>query len=144
MKDAQVKQEILELERRFWRAMMEHDVETALSLTDFPCIVAGPQGCMSVDQPTFEKMMRQDGHTIRSAELGDDAKVRMVSDDVAVIAYDVHEQVEVDGKPLTLDVHDTSTWVRKDGRWRCALHTESIAGDPWGRDRAAPANTQAA
>jgi hypothetical protein len=41
----------------------------------------------------------------------------------------------VDGKAVTLDAADASTWVRRDGRWRCALHTESIQGDPFGRDR---------
>jgi hypothetical protein len=25
--------------------------------------------------------------------------------------------------------------VRRGGRWVCALHTEAIAGDPYGRDR---------
>ena len=25
--------------------------------------------------------------------------------------------------------------LRKNGGWVCALHTESIKGDPWGRDR---------
>jgi len=60
---------------------------------------------------------------------------RAVTDDVAVVAYKVREQLTVDGKPLTLDAADASTWVRRDGRWLCALHTESIAGDPFGRDR---------
>ena len=51
------------------------------------------------------------------------------------MAYQVHEELTVEGKPLTLDAADASTWVRRDGTWRCALHTESIAGDPFGRDR---------
>ena len=37
---------------------------------------------------------------------------------------------------LTLDLADTSTWVRKNGKWACALHSEAIAGDPFGRDKA--------
>jgi hypothetical protein len=43
----------------------------------------------------------------------------------------------VDGKPLSLDAADTSTWVKKDGEWLCAAHTEAITGDPFGRDRTA-------
>jgi len=39
------------------------------------------------------------------------------------------------GKPVTLDAADASTWVKKDGRRLCALHTESLIGDPYGRDR---------
>ena len=56
--------------------------------------------------------------------------------DAAVLAYTVHERVTVDGKSVTLDAADASTWVRRGGQWRCALHTESIQGDPFGRDRA--------
>ena len=51
------------------------------------------------------------------------------------VGREVHEELTVDGKPLTLDAADTSTWVRREGRWLCALHTEAIAGDPFGRDR---------
>ena len=36
---------------------------------------------------------------------------------------------------MALDAADSSTWVRRDGRWLCAMHTEAIAGDPFGRDR---------
>jgi hypothetical protein len=53
----------------------------------------------------------------------------------AAVAYQVHEELTVDGKPVTLDAADSSTWVRRDRRWLCALHTEAIAGDPFGRDR---------
>jgi hypothetical protein len=54
---------------------------------------------------------------------------------VALVGYKVHEDLTVDGKSVSLDAADTSTWVRRDGRWVCALHTESLLGDPFGRDR---------
>jgi hypothetical protein len=41
----------------------------------------------------------------------------------------------VDGKPVTLDAADASIWAQRDGRWVCALHAESIAVDPFGRDK---------
>jgi hypothetical protein len=65
-----------------------------------------------------------------------DVQVRQLTDDVAVIAYKVRERMTVEGKPLTLEAADASTWIRKNGRWLCALHTESILGDAFGRDRA--------
>ena len=58
-------------------------------------------------------------------------------DDVGVVAYKVKEHLTVDGQPLTLEAADSSTWVRRDGEWVCALHTEAIAGDPFGRDKQA-------
>jgi len=32
-----------------------------------------------------------------------------------------------------MKVETSSVWVRRDGTWTCALHTESVAGDPFGR-----------
>ncbi len=61
--------------------------------------------------------------------------VELLTDDVAVVAYRVHEDLLVDGQPLALDASDSSTWVRRNGEWVCAVHTEAIAGDPFGRDR---------
>jgi hypothetical protein len=49
----------------------------------------------------------------------------------------VNERVVVDGKTLPIEANDSSVWVRRDGEWLCALHTESLAGDPYGRDRRA-------
>ena len=59
----------------------------------------------------------------------------MLSEDVAVIAYRVKELLTVDGKPITIDAADSSTWVRRNGQWVCALHTEALIGDPFGRDK---------
>jgi hypothetical protein len=59
----------------------------------------------------------------------------MLGDDIAVLAYNVREEATVDGKRVTLDAADASTWRRRDGHRVCALHTESLKGDPWGRDR---------
>ena len=48
----------------------------------------------------------------------------------------------VDGKDVDLEAFDASVWRREQGQWTCVLHTESIAGDPFGRDRA-PMSTDA-
>ena len=52
---------------------------------------------------------------------------------MAVIVYGVREEMTVDGKPLTLRAADSSVWVRRGDGWRCAMHSESIAGDGFGR-----------
>jgi hypothetical protein len=62
-------------------------------------------------------------------------QVQQLSDDVAVVGYKVREDLDLEGKPLTMEAADASTWVRQDDHWVCALHTESVLGDPYGRDR---------
>jgi hypothetical protein len=79
-------------------------------------------------------MMKDAKYTINSAELSD-VHVRLVNDDVAVVAYKVHEDLLVEGKALKLEAADSSTWIRRDGHWACAAHSEVITGDPFGRDR---------
>ena len=109
----------------------------AIELTDEPCMVAGAQGFGLIDHAGYARTMEHATWTILDFRICDDVRVRRLGDDTAVIAYTVHEQLEIDGDPVAFDAADTSTWVRRAGRWLCAAHTESIAGDPFGRDRRA-------
>jgi ketosteroid isomerase-like protein len=134
---AQAASELIELERRFWQAMKDRDVDAALELTAEPCIVTGAQGVAKIDKQTFAKMMQGGEWELKSFDLTD-VQVERVTDDVAVVGYKVHEELQVEGKPLTMEAADASTWVRQDGRWVCAMHSESLLGDPYGRDRTKP------
>jgi ketosteroid isomerase-like protein len=130
-----IEQELLTLERRYWQALKDRDVDTALSLTDDPCIVAGAQGIGRVDHAAYRQMMTKNSSwEILDFSIADDVQVN-VAGDTAVVAYTVHEELTVEGAPVTFDAADTSTWIRRDGKWVCTLHTESILGDPYGRDR---------
>ena len=117
--------------------MKERDLKTAVSLTEFPCLIAGASGAQSVDQASYEKMLNGASWRIQSVEIEDGAEVRQLTDEVAVIVYRVREEMTVDGKPVTLQAADSSVWVRRDGGWKCAVHTEAVSGDGFGRDRKA-------
>jgi hypothetical protein len=130
-----IEKELLTLERRYWQALKERDLDTALSLTDDPCIVVGAQGVGKVDHQAYRSVMDDATWEILDFSIDDDAQVRVIGD-TAMLAYTVHEKLQVDGAPLTIDAADASTWVRRDGKWVCTLHTESLLGDPFGRDRA--------
>lgn len=130
-----LEQELIAAEQRYWQALQDNDVETALRLTDFPCLVTGPQGIGLVDEKAFASMMKDAQYSVDRFRFGDEVKVRVVSDDVAIVAYTAHEELTVEGAQIALDLVDASTWIRRDGAWRCAVHTESLAGDPFGRDR---------
>ena len=130
-----IEQDLLDLERRYWQALKDKDVDAALELTDEPCLVTGASGVGKVDKQAYASMMENATWTIDDYSIGDDAQVRMLGDDTAVLAYTVREQLKVDGKPVSFDAADASTWVRRGGRWVCAMHSESILGDPFGRDR---------
>jgi uncharacterized protein (TIGR02246 family) len=129
-----VQQELLKLEKRYWQAIKDQDAETAAKLSDDPCLVTGAQGVAQLGRDALMRMMKSANYTLHDFEMRN-PQVRLIGDDVAILAYDVHEELTVDGKRVILDAADASTWVRGPKGWVCALHTESIAGDPFGRDR---------
>ena len=134
MADSALAKELLDLERQYWQAIKEKDVDSAMRLTDDECIVTGAQGVGRISRKGLSDMLRNAPYILHDFELKD-AKVRELRDDVAVLGYKVHEELTVDGERVRLDAADASTWIKRNGRWVCALHTEAIAGDPFGRDR---------
>jgi hypothetical protein len=127
-----LEQDILTLENRFWRSMIDRNAAAGAAMTAEPCIVTGAQGVGRIDRKTFAAMMEGGAWTLHAYEFRD-VKFVQPADNVAVIAYTVREELTVDGKPLVLEAADASTWVKQGGQWLCALHTESVLGDPFGR-----------
>lgn len=129
-------QELLQQERMFWNAMKEKDAGAAARMTDDSCIVVGAQGVSAIDRQSMAKMTEEGEWELEQYTFDDKtAQVRFITDDIALVAYKVNESLVVDGKNLDLEANDASVWVRRNGEWRCAMHTESVAGDPFGRDR---------
>ena len=131
---ADVEKIITDLEKQYWQAMVDKDWEKVLQLTADPCVVTGAMGASSITHDQYRHMMDDAAWELLEFTL-EEPQVMSVTQDVAVIAYKVTENLVVDGKPLSLKAADASTWVRQNGNWVCALHTESILGDPFGRDR---------
>ncbi|HEY5922109.1 MAG TPA: nuclear transport factor 2 family protein [Kofleriaceae bacterium] len=134
-----IEKDLKALERQYWDAVQRKDSEAAIELSDDSCLVVGAQGLGSVTREQLAKMLQQAGYELQRYSFDDTQfQVRQVTDNVAVVAYQVEEELIVDGKPHKLEAYDASVWVKRDGKWRCALHTESLRGDPFGRDK--PAN----
>ncbi len=134
MANASLTDEIMGLEKAFWEAMRSKDAAVAAAMTAPQCVVAGASGTAVIDPAVMGQMLSGATWTLESYAF-ESPTVQMLDDDTAIVAYKATEQLTVDGKPLTLTAFDTSVWRRDGGRWLCALHTESLAGDPFGRDR---------
>jgi len=130
--------QLIDLERKYWDAMVTKDVDTAVRMSDEPCYIAGAQGVSQISNEQYRKLMT-DGKWVLHSYNMDKILARLVSPDVAIIAYTVTENLTVEGQKLTLTANDASTWVRRNGEWKCSLHTEAVSGDPFGRDRKKPA-----
>ena len=141
MRQSTHEQELVDVERRFWNAMKEKDAAAASELTDEQCVIVGAQGVSAIDAQTMAKLTSEGQWELEQYSFDEQKRqIRFLTDDIAIVAYPVRERVIVDGETLPIVANDSSVWVRRDGQWRCALHTESLAGDPFGRDKTVSAS----
>ena len=129
-------QELLALERSYWDALKQRDFRTIGRLTAEDSTVAGASGVAGVDPRSIQKQIESAPYTLKDYRIDPQTiRVNRLCDDTVAIAYAVQEDLEVDSKPVKLDAFDLSVWKQSGTGWTCVLHTESIKGDPFGRDR---------
>ena len=129
-------QELVALERQYWDALKDHDLRTIGRLTAENATVAGASGVGSIDPRSIVKMIESATYTINDYRIDPQTvRINRLCDDTVAIAYAVHEDLQVDGKHVELDAFDTSVWQHTEHGWTNVLHTESIKGDSFGRDR---------
>ncbi len=117
---------LVDLENRFWASMRDQDTDTALSLLDEPALMISSHGAMKFDHAGYRRMAEKGTMVVKDYDLSD-MQVHFASEDTAVLFYKVKQilsprDVSAD---ITQQMMDSSTWVRKDGEWRCVMHTET-------------------
>jgi len=134
MANTTVEKEILALEREYWDAMVKKDPSVPARLTADECLVVGPPGVSTVKNADLADMVKSGSGKIKTYDFSN-VSCLQVDPNTAILAYSVTEEVEVDGKPMTVKANDATLWTKRNGKWVSAFHTEAIAGDPWGRDK---------
>jgi hypothetical protein len=130
--------ELLTLERDYWDALKDRDARIAGRMTAEDSTIVGASGVSGVDPRQMSRLLEAATYRIKDYRIDPQTtRITHLGDDAVAISYGVHEDLEVDGKPVKLDAFDASVWKKTDTGWTCALHTESIAGDAFGRDRVA-------
>jgi hypothetical protein len=118
--------ELVALEKRFWQSMVDEDVETAISMLDEPALLVSSYGTMQFDHDGYRQMAEQGSMVIKAFELSD-IKVVFPTDETAVLTYRVDQSISQRGtsEETRQQMADSSVWTRKDGSWRCVMHTET-------------------
>lgn len=116
--------QIIELEKKYWQGMENHDYETVKQLTYFPCIIAGKNGVQSVDEAKFKKMFESgDGDKIKVLSISD-VEARSI-ENTAIIGYVIELGIQDAKEKAPVKCACTSTWIKQNNNWVCALHTEA-------------------
>jgi ketosteroid isomerase-like protein len=118
-------QTIVDLETRFWQALVDKDAKLAKTMIANDCLITGPMGAMKVDPDKYESMA-EDGKWRLDSFKFSDLNVIFPADDTAIVAYKVHQKGEMGGEAMDMQCADSTTWVRDGEAWKCALHTETM------------------
>lgn len=122
---------LIALEKKFWQSMVDDDPETAIGMLDEPALMVSSHGAMQFDREQYRKMAEDGPMVVKSFELSD-MQVMYPNDDTAVLTYRVKQAIagrEDGAKAIEQEMADSSVWLRKDGEWRCVMHTETEIDD---------------
>ena len=116
--------EIERLERAFWQSLVDRDADAARNMLAPQALMVSSHGTLRFDPAQYEKMLLDPQHGLLEYTLSD-MDVLFPNDDIAIATYRAHQKMRMDGRETDQDVVDSSTWVKVDGAWKCAAHTES-------------------
>src|SRR5262245_20880690 len=116
---------LIDLETRFWQAIVDQDTDAATDLLTEPALMVSTHGAMKFDHAGYRKMAEQGTYTLSSYEL---SKMEVVfpNDATAVITYRVKQKIRPrdESRDIVQEMNDTSTWIKDGDRWQCVMHTE--------------------
>jgi ketosteroid isomerase-like protein len=117
---------LIDLETKFWQSMVDHDTDAAVDLLCEPSLMVSSHGAMKFDHAAYRKMADQGSMVVNSFKFSD-MEVVFPNDATAILSYRVKQGVAQRGKGVTTEqeMNDTSTWIKTDRGWRCAMHTET-------------------
>ena len=120
--------DLIALEHRFWQSMVDGDTDTAIGLLAEPALMVSSHGSMQFDHDGYRKMAEDPRFALKAFDLTN-TRVLRPSDDVAIVTYEVDQTTTTADREERVRMSDSSTWVRRDGKWLCAIHTETPMTD---------------
>ena len=88
---------LIDLEKKFWQAIVDHDTDGALELLSEPALMVSTHGAMKFDHDGYRKMAEQGSMVLTAFELSD-MQVVFPNDSTAVLSYHVKQKVTPRGK----------------------------------------------
>lgn len=123
-------QTLIDLETKFWQSIVDQDSDTAVELLNEPALMVSAHGAFKFDHAGYRKMADKASMTVASFKFSD-VEVIFPDETTAIVTYGVTQEIVTPGvgKPLTQDMHDSSTWIQKGNTWLCVMHTETPADE---------------
>jgi len=125
------RQTLIDLETKFWHAMVDENVGAATELLAEPALMVSAHGAIKFDRRMYSKMA-QEGTRVVTSFAFSDMQVEFPTESMAILTYRVKQGVAPrDDRARSTEqvMHDSSVWLRTNGQWQCVMHTETPADD---------------
>lgn len=119
-----LKQTMYDLETAFWSAMRDRDGDAAAKLCADTVVTINAQGVCTLSTEEVRQKLEQAASTPGRFYFSD-IHVTSPSPDVAVIGYQVKQEVTVEGQNKTFTAAECATWVYAVDRWLCHARCEA-------------------
>ena len=116
--------DIMKLETAFWQSMVDQAPEKAAAMLVDEAASVAPFGIHHFSPAQYKKMAEEGPGKIISFDFSNE-RVIFPTSDVAVATYEVRQRFEMKGESKEMDCFDTTTWVKRGGKWLAAAHTET-------------------
>ncbi len=119
-------QTIIDLEKKFWQAMVDNDTDGAMALLSEPALMVSSYGAIKFDRAGYREIAEQAPMVITSFEMSD-MDIVFPNETTAIVTYRVRQVIAPrnSGETTEQEMNDSSTWIRTGGQWRCVMHTET-------------------
>ncbi|WP_449446915.1 nuclear transport factor 2 family protein [Thermomonas brevis] len=117
--------EIEQLETAFWQSIVDGQPQVATGLLTEPALMVSAHGALSFDHDTYIRMTEKPPYRLVSFALSD-FRVLFPREDVAIATYKADQEIEHAGEKTHMPAVESSTWLKRDGEWKCVAHTESL------------------
>ncbi|WP_423457216.1 nuclear transport factor 2 family protein [Ottowia sp. VDI28] len=121
------KADIMKLETEFWQSLVDQAPEKAAALLTGEAANVAMYGIHHFSPAEYLKMAK-DGPAKLTSFLFSNEKVFFPAPDVAVATYEARQSFEMNDTVHEMICFDTTTWVKSNGKWLAAVHTETPKG----------------
>jgi uncharacterized protein (TIGR02246 family) len=121
---AGLKEEIVAIEKDSWKAYANHDAKAYGETMTDDAVVAGASGDIMTGKQEILADVSNNPCNVKSFDLAD-TKLRQLSADIAILTYNLTQDVTCGGKKLPAKIFATSIYVRQGGKWRWTSYQET-------------------
>jgi uncharacterized protein (TIGR02246 family) len=122
---ADLKDEIVAVEKRAWQAFADHDVKAYSDVWTDDAVEALADGSVLTGKQAILADLKSTNCKVKSFDIGK-PKVRQVSPDVAILTYDLTQDVTCGATKLAPKANASSLYVRRGGKW-LGVHYQETA-----------------